>query len=313
MIITRTPLRITLGGGGTDIPEYYQKNGGFWISATIDKYVYVALNDRFEKELRIVYSKLENHYGNLDIEHPIIKELFKKYTIWQNQEFITFADLPGRSGLGSSGAFTVGAIKAFEPAIDKTILAEEAYKIERVKLNRSIGKQDQYSASFGGMRAYRADTEGKITDTIIVNPKLEDHLMLIYTSNIRDSEKMLKIVKESESQLKQIEDLGVKSAIALLGLDYKKFGELIDEHWQIKKTISPEMSTPEIDSMIENLKKSGAIGAKLIGAGGGGFILAVIPDKETKMRILQSSYLPQRANVPFKFTYTGSEVIASDS
>lgn len=179
-------------------------------------------------------------------------------------------------------------------------------------MNRSIGKQDQYSAAFGGMRAYRADTDGKITDTIIVNPKLEDHLMLIYTSNIRDSEKMLSIVKESEDQLKQIEDLGVKSAIALLGLDYNKFGELVDEHWQIKKTISPEMSTPEIDTLIENLKKSGVIGAKLIGAGGGGFILAVIPDKETKMRILQSSYLPQRANVPFKFTYTGSEVIASD-
>ena len=215
--------------------------------------------------------------------------------------------------MGSSGAFTVGLIKAMNPNIDKTILAEEAYDIERVKLNRSIGKQDQYSASYGGMRAYRADTEGKITDTIIVNPKLEDHLMLIYTSNIRDSEKMLRIVKESEDQLKQIEQIGLESAKALLTLDYEKYGELMDEHWGIKKTISPEMSTPEIDKMIENLKSSGVIGAKLIGAGSGGFILAVIPDKETKIRILQSNYLDQRAHVPFKFTYTGSEVIASDS
>jgi D-glycero-alpha-D-manno-heptose-7-phosphate kinase len=312
MIITRTPLRITLGGGGTDIPEYYQKNGGFWISATIDKYIYVAINNRFEKELRIVYSKLENHYGHLDIEHPIIRELFKKYSIWQNLEFVTFADLPGRSGLGSSGAFTVGAIKALNPNIHKQQLAEEAYLIERVILNRSIGKQDQYCASFGGMRIYMTDTSGNVTDHILVNPELAQHLMLIYTSNIRDSEKMLSVVKESEDQLKQIESIGRDSARAILELDYQKLGMLMDEHWRVKKSISPEMSTPEIDKMYANLKESGAIGGKLVGAGSGGFILVVIPDDTVRMKIMQSSYLEQRAYVPFKFTYSGSEVLVND-
>jgi D-glycero-alpha-D-manno-heptose-7-phosphate kinase len=312
MLITRTPLRITLGGGGTDLPEYYQKNGGFWISATIDKYIYVAINTRFEKELRIVYSKLENVFGNNDIQHPIIKEIFKRYNIWKNQEFITYADLPGSSGLGSSGAFTVGAIKAFNPTIDRTELAEQAFGIERYKLNRSIGKQDQYSASFGGMRIYTVDKNGNVTNTPIINPELAQKLMLIYTGNIRDSEKMLSKVKESESQLKEIERIGRESVKSIMERDYQKLGSLMDEHWQIKKSITPEMTTPEIDKTYTTLLNMGAVGGKIVGAGSGGFIMVVIPDERTRMKILQSNILEQKLYVPFKITYVGSEVLVGD-
>jgi D-glycero-alpha-D-manno-heptose-7-phosphate kinase len=313
MIITRTPLRITLGGGGTDIPEYYQENGGFWISATIDKYIYIAINTRFEKELRIVYSNLEITKGNRDIQHPIIREIFKKFNIWQNQEFITFADLPGSSGLGSSGAFTVGAIKAFNPTISKTDLAEQAYSIERNNLSRPIGKQDQYSASFGGTRVYMIGRDGKVDDIILTEPELTNHLMLIYTSNIRDSGRILNTVKESTRQLKDIEEIGRESAKAIMNLDYQKLGELMDDHWKIKKTISPEMSTPEIDNLYDELRQNGAIGGKLVGAGSGGFLMVVIPDNKTRTKILQSGCFESRAYVPFKMTYTGSEVIAGDS
>jgi D-glycero-alpha-D-manno-heptose-7-phosphate kinase len=312
MLITRTPLRITLGGGGTDLPEYYQKNGGFWISATIDKYIYVAINTRFEKELRIVYSKLENVFGNNDIQHPIIKEIFKRYNIWKNQEFITYADLPGSSGLGSSGAFTVGAIKAFNSTIDRTELAEQAFGIERYKLNRSIGKQDQYSASFGGMRIYTVDKNGNVTNTPIINPELAQKLMLIYTGNIRDSEKMLSKVKESESQLKEIERIGRESVKSIMERDYQKLGSLMDEHWQIKKSITPEMTTPEIDKTYTTLLNMGAVGGKIVGAGSGGFIMVVIPDERTRMKILQSNILEQKLYVPFKITYVGSEVLVGD-
>lgn len=309
MIITRTSNRVTLGGGGTDLPEYYSKYGGNWISATIDKYVYVAVKSRFENELRIVYSELENTTGWQNIKHPIIKELFKKFNIWQNTEFVTFADLPGGSGLGGSGAFTVGAIKALNPEWGAEKLAESAYDIERNKLNRSVGKQDQYCAAFGGLRAYSIDTKGVVSSEILIFPELADKLMLLYTSNIRDSESILSKVKTSENQLKQIHEIGKKSTVAILNKNWTKLGELMDEHWQIKKTIASDMSTLKINNIYTKCKSLGAYGGKLIGAGSGGFIMLVVPDDKTKKNIMSSGIIEQNCYVPFKFTLSGSEVL----
>jgi len=309
MIITRTPMRITLGGGGTDLPEYYTKNGGFWISATINKFVYVAIKDRFEKELRIVYSELEKTNGWQSIKHPIIKELFKKFNIWQNVEFVTFADLPGGSGLGGSGAFTVGAIKAFNPDWNAEKLAESAYDIERNKLNRSVGKQDQYCAAFGGLRAYSIDTKGVVSSELLIFPELSDKLMLLYTSSIRDSESILTKVKTSENQLKQINELGKKSAVAILNKDWTKLGEFMNEHWDIKKSISSDMSTLKINNIYSKCISLGAYGGKLVGAGSGGFLMLVVPDNDVKKDILKSDIIDRSCYVPFKFTYTGSEVM----
>ena len=309
MIISKTPVRITLGGGGTDLPEYYEKYGGYFLSATIDKYIYVAVKDRFEKELRIVYSELEFATGYKNIKHPIIKELFKRFNIWQNTEFITFADLPGGSGLGGSGAFTVGAIKALNPEWGAEKLAETAYDIERNKLKRSVGKQDQYSAAFGGLRAYSIDTKGAVSSEILIFPELADKLMLLYTSNVRDSESILTKVKTSEDQLKQIHEIGKKSTIAILNKDWTKLGELMDEHWQVKKTIASDMSTLNINNIYTKCKSLGAYGGKLIGAGSGGFLMFVVPDDDVKKNILKSGIVDQNCHIPFKFTLNGSEVI----
>jgi D-glycero-alpha-D-manno-heptose-7-phosphate kinase len=309
MIITRTPLRITLGGGGTDLPEFYEKHGGFWIGATIDKYIYVAIKERFEKELRIVYSELELVNGYLSIKHPIIKELFKKFSIWQNIEFVTFADLPGGSGLGSSGAFTVGAIKAINPDWNGNKLAESAYDIERNKLNRSVGKQDQYCAAFGGLRIYTSDRIGNVRSSQLMIPELADKLMLIYTSNIRNSESILSKVKTSEEQLLEIQEIGKLSAISIVDKDWKSLGELMNEHWNIKKTISSDMSTHRINDIYDKCISLGAYGGKLVGAGSGGFIMLVVPNEEVKRKIIVSDVTDKICHVPCRFTYTGSEVL----
>ena len=302
-------MRITLGGGGTDLPEFYEKHSGFWISATIDKYIYVAVKDRFEKELRIVYSELENTTGFQDIKHPIIKEIFKRFNIWQNTEFVTFADLPGGSGLGASGAFTVGAIKALNPEWSGKKLAEEAYDIERNKLKRSVGKQDQYCAVFGGVRMYEANLSGVIRSTQFVIPELADKLMLIYTTNIRDSESILSKVKTSEKQLLKIQIIGKNSATAIIQKDWERLGELMDEHWNIKRTISPDMSSLRINNIYTKCISLGAYGGKLVGAGSGGFLMLVVPNDDVKKEILRSGIIETQNYVPIKFTYTGSEVL----
>jgi len=314
MIITRTPFRITLGGGGTDIPEFYEKHGGFWINATINKYVYVCVNLRFEKQLRIVYSQLENPETPEAIKHPIIKALFEQHSIRAHTEFITYADLPAGSGLGSSGAFTVGSILALTsgngPASIKRRedIAESAYYIERTLLGRPIGKQDQYSASFGGMRAYRIDEKGKVTSQSIYDPEIEDKLMLIYTGEVRDSMPILNEVRKSETQLKEIKELGQESFNAIIENRWNRLGEIMDEHWYIKQSITKSMSSSRINQLYDRLKKAGAIGGKLVGAGGGGFLLIIVPNDYVKQTILRE-VLDIHTYTPFEITHTGTEVI----
>jgi D-glycero-alpha-D-manno-heptose-7-phosphate kinase len=315
MLITRTPFRITLGGGGTDIPEYYQKYGGSWINATIDKYVYVAIKQRFETTNRLAYSKIEEVDGARDIEHPIIREVLNEFNIWQHFELSTIADLPSGTGLGSSGAFTVGLINAIAEhhhltnRINKRDMAELAFKVEHDTLNRAIGKQDQYSATMGGFRHYTIDKRGNVTHRIVPNYEIFDHLMLIYTSRTRESYKLLEKVKHADESMRNIHEIGNLSLNAILSENYQEYGRLMDEHWQYKKDITPDMSSEKVDKFYEKCKNYGAWGGKLMGAGGGGFLLLVVPDNtEIKRDILMISrkeFVP----VNFNFVHTGSEVM----
>jgi len=313
LLITRTPLRITLGGGGTDIPEFYEKHGGFWINTTIDKYIYVALKRRFEKALRVAYSQVEEVDDPRNIQHPIFREVFNWFNIWQKLEVSTVADLPSRTGLGSSGAFTVGLINALyahhHSSMDLFDKAELAYTIERHKLQRSVGKQDQYSAAFGGSRIYNITKDGKVSVGFIPLVGLDDHLMLIYTGRFRDSEEMLSQVKISTEQLLTQKEIAKETMKALMNSEWDVFGSLTHDHWQNKKEMARDMSTHEIDKFYTKCRNLGAYGGKLVGAGGGGFFMLVVPNKDVKHDIQKSIYRTNFINVPFKFTYQGTEVM----
>lgn len=224
------------------------------------------------------------------------------------------ADLPSGSGLGSSGAFAVGLIHALSQSRHENLtnmqMAELAYVIERNKLQRSIGKQDQYSAAYGGPRQYRMDKDGTVHNTPVTRiHALEDKLMLIYTSRVRDSEPILSKVKMAESQLKEIKRIGEDSLDAILDHDWKMYGELMHEHWTVKRTITPSMTTNIIDKLYKRCRIMGAYGGKLIGAGGGGFLLLVVPSKEVEKEIIRYVNNGVFKNVSFKFTFNGTEVI----
>jgi len=312
MIITKTPLRITLGGGGTDMPEYYEKRGGQWANVTIDKYVYVAVKHRFEKQMRLAYSKLE--YKNLarDVEHPIIREVLKMCSINNHFELNTFSDVIGGSGLGSSGAFTVGLLNAIhnyhKETVDKETLAELAYIIERKKLKRVLGKQDQYSAVYGGARLYRADEDGNVSHCSITLSSLEKHILMFYTQKSRSSHDILTSVSKDIETLKKIEHIGNLSINSLLDDDIITYGELMDEHWKLKRTMSPHMSDERIDNFYLNAKHLGSYGGKLVGAGGGGYMLLIAPPCYHN-DIINSAYNYNFVYTPVKFTYTGTGVI----
>ena len=313
MIITRTPMRITLGGGGTDLPEYYTKTGGLWANVTIDKYVYVAVKHRFESEMRLAYSILEFVTGTKDIKHPIIREVLKEFAIREHFELNTFADLPGRTGLGSSGAFTVGLIHAIKSMQfeqhDKTKLAEIAYHIERNKLQRTIGKQDQYSAAYGGPRIYSVSTEGKVETSSLPIQSLQQNLMLIYTGTARSAETILSTIKNDSDSLDKIREIGKQSVRALLDEKVNEYGTLMDQHWEVKRNMLDIMSNTYIDGFYEKAKSVGMLGGKIVGAGGGGFMLLVVPSHVHK-NIAQLTRLFGFESIPFKFVYEGSEVIS---
>ena len=312
MIITRTPFRITLGGGGTDLPEFYSKHGGLWLNATIGKYVYVSVKSRFEKELRVAYSRIEEVTNPNDIRHPIIHEAFNHFSIRQNLEMSTIADLPAGAGLGSSGAFTVGLIKALSSRYGERLperdIAELAYTIERDGVGRTIGKQDQYSAAFGGVKLYTCGKDGFVTPHNLPVYDLMDHILLVYTSRVRDSEPLLAEVAKSEQQMLKIMDYGKQSVKALLDSDYKELGQIMGEHWTEKKSISPNMSSTQIDKYYSRCLRGGAFGGKLVGAGGGGFLMFIVPDEEAKRAIIRITN-PPFTPIQCDLSLTGSEVI----
>jgi D-glycero-alpha-D-manno-heptose-7-phosphate kinase len=323
MIIVRSPLRITLGGGGTDLPSYYREHDGFLIAAAIDRYVYITIHQMFQRGFIIKYSQLERAERLEDIHHPIVREALALTGVTDKVEITSMADIPAGTGLGSSGSFTTALLRALH-AHQKNIistreLAEQACDIEINRLGEPIGKQDQFIAAYGGVTCFRF----KKDDSVDVWPvpvsaetlhNLEDGLVMVFTGMSRSASSILKDqddrskTKESAiiDNLHYVKDLGLRSLKALEAGDLHKFGTLMDEHWKHKKKRSGAISNPEIDKWYDLAMGNGALGGKLIGAGGGGFLLFYTEDKKQVRHVLRKAGLEE---VRIRFDFEGTKTL----
>ena len=324
MIITRSPLRISLGGGGTDLPSYYREHGGFLIAGAIDKYVYITLHQTFVPELIVKYSKLERVLTVDDLEHPIVREAMRLVGVAApGLELTSMADIPAGTGLGSSGSFTTALLKALHAhrknLVHPAELAEEACHIEIDRLGEPIGKQDQYIAAFGGLTCFRFEPDGrvqawplKVSQETLFN--LEDNLLLFFTGYSRSASKILREQDDKSKQsdpamtenLHFVKDLGLQSQRALETGDLEEFARLMDVHWQRKKERSGGMSNPRINEWYEHAMAHGALGGKLIGAGGGGFLMFYAADKTRLRHALREKGLEE---VRFRFDFEGTQTV----
>jgi D-glycero-alpha-D-manno-heptose-7-phosphate kinase len=324
MIITRSPLRISLGGGGTDLPSYYREHTGFLIAGAIDKYVCITLHHTFVPELIIKYSRLERVTKSEEIQHPIIREALKVLGIEPSGlEITSMADIPAGTGLGSSGSFTTALLKCLHTHQKNLMhpreLAEQACHIELDRLGEPIGKQDQYIAAFGGLTCFEFLPDDsvrawplKIDGDTLYN--LEDNLLLFFTGYSRSASAILKEqdVKSKKhdagmvDNLHFVKDLGYQSKAALEQGDLRRFAELMDVHWQHKKKRSGGMSNGDIDRWYALARASGALGGKLIGAGGGGFLMFYAEEKGKLRHAMHHAGLRE---VRFRFDFEGTKVV----
>jgi len=326
MILTRSPLRISLGGGGTDLSSYYEKFEGFLIAGAINKYVYVNVTRPFSEGIVLKYSKIENVQKVSEIQHPIIRESLNLFQLKTPQiEISTIADIPSGTGLGSSGSFTTGLLRALYAHKRKPIhaheLAEFACDIEINKLNEPIGKQDQYIAAFGGITSFVFKTDGTVVaEPMSISPEtvfqLEDNLLLFYTGQSRSASQILTDQKTKSiandqrmiDNLHFIKDLGLRSKVALEDGNLEIFAELMNEHWEYKKSRSVGMSNNKINDWYEVGVKNGALGGKIVGAGGGGFLMFYADDKNKLRRAMKGEGLEE---LRFGFDFDGTKVILS--
>jgi D-glycero-alpha-D-manno-heptose-7-phosphate kinase len=324
MIIARSPLRISLGGGGTDLPSYYEQHGGFLIAAAIDKYVYITLHRTFMAELIVKYSRLERVTKASELEHPIIREAFALLQMeGSSMELTSMADIPAGTGLGSSGSFTTALLKALHSynknLVHPAELAEQACDIEINRLKEPIGKQDQYIAAFGGITCFKFLPGGKveawplkITEETRYN--LEDNLLLFFTGYSRSASAILKEQdqksKAADSSMIEnlhfVKDLGLQSQRALENGNLEEFARLMDVHWQRKKQRSGGMSNPKINEWYDLAMANGALGGKLIGAGGGGFLMFYADDKSKLRHAMRQAGLSE---VRFRFDFEGTKLL----
>src|SRR3954470_18158492 len=285
MIITRPPLRVSLGGGGTDLPSYYRAHGGFLVAAAIDKYVYLTQHRTFQREIILKYAKLERVQSVDDIEHPIVREALKMTGVTEPHiELASMADIPGGTGLGSSGSFTTALLKALHASkkniISPAELAAQACEIEIDRLGEPIGKQDQYIAAIGGITAFTFHRDGRveyrpcvISEETLFN--LEDNLLLFFTGYSRSASEILKDqnTRSLQSERAMLESLhftkqlGQQSLAALEAGRLDTFAALMDEHWQRKRERTAGMSNAQINGWYDHARANGALGGKLIGAG----------------------------------------------
>jgi D-glycero-alpha-D-manno-heptose-7-phosphate kinase len=324
MIITRSPLRITLGGGGTDLPSYYREHGGFLIAAAIDKYVYVTVMRPFTPGIYLKYSKLE-HVNQVDeVEHPIIQEALRMMDLKTPQiEITTLADIPAGTGLGSSGSFTTALLKSLyahrRRLLPPSKLAELACEIEINRLREPIGKQDQYIAAYGGITQFHYNSDETVDAAplrIDMNTlhDLEDNLLLFFTGLSRSAGSILKEqdvrTKQSDKEmienLHYVKELGLRSQQALQGGETTLFGELMHEHWNHKKHRSGNMTNTHIDELYELGRSNGAIGGKLVGAGGGGFLMFYAQERKRLRHAMARAGLEE---VRFSFDFEGTKVL----
>lgn len=324
MIITRTPFRISFFGGGTDYPGWFQEHGGVVFATSIDKYCYIScrhLPPFFEHKHRIVYSHIENVRTIEEIEHPAVRAVLGWAGVKHGLEIHHDGDLPARSGLGSSSSFTVGLVHALRALdgryISKEQLARSAIDIEQNVIKENVGSQDQISAAFGGLNRIEFRRNGSFeVSPVILSPErieqLQSHLMLCFTGFSRIASEVAKSTidnfKQRETELKSMKEM-VGEAIAMLqdphaSLD--EFGRLLDRSWKFKRSLSDKVSTPEIDHIYDEALRAGAIGGKILGAGGGGFILLFArPENQAAVR----ERLAKLIHVPFRFEDSGSRVV----
>ena len=324
MIIVRSPLRISLGGGGTDLPSYYREHSGFLIAAAIDKYVYITLHHTFQPGLIIKYSKMEKVDSVAEIQHPIIRESMRALGIVDTHlEIASMADIPAGTGLGSSGSFTTGLLRALHASqrnlIHPNQLAEQACDIEINRLGEPIGKQDQYIAAYGGLTCFRFLPNDAVEAwPLKISSKtlheLEDNLLLFFTGYSRNASSILKEQddksKHSEREmidnLHFVKELGRQSQAALEQGEVRKFGELMNVHWEHKKKRSGGMSNSRIDEWYRLALDNGAVGGKLIGAGGGGFLMFYAEDRARLRTVMEEQGLQE---VRFRFDFEGTKVL----
>jgi D-glycero-alpha-D-manno-heptose-7-phosphate kinase len=326
VIITRSPLRISLGGGGTDLPSYYEKFGSFFISAAINKYVYISVTRPFSQGIQLKYSQIENVKSVSEVKHHIIREALN---ILGNEfpqiEISSMADIPAGTGLGSSGSFTTALLQCLyahsRHRLSPEELAELACKIEIEKLKEPIGKQDQYIAAFGGIRAFTISQSGKVDSRSLLLSEetlmaLEENLLLFYTGTSRNASAILVDQNErshaSESEilknLHSVKEKGLASLSALESGDLVAFAEIMHEHWISKRLRSQGMSNLRIDQMYELARANGALGGKLVGAGGGGFLLLYVNDRGRIREVMQGQGLEE---LRFSFDFEGTRVVLS--
>ena len=326
MIITRSPLRVTLGGGGTDLPSYYEKFGGFLIAAAIDKYVYITVHDTFVSDVIVKYSELERVADAAKLKHPIFREAFALLNMdGHGLELASMADIPAGTGLGSSGSFTTALLKALHAhkknLVHPAELAAQACEVELDRLKEPIGKQDQYIAAYGGITCFRFLENGRVEAWPLklsreTRDDLEDNLLLFFTGYSRSASAILKEQDQKSKQsdagmienLHFVKDLGLQSQRALESGNLGEFARLMDVHWQRKKQRSGGMSNPKINEWYDLAMAGGALGGKLIGAGGGGFLMFYAEDK-TKLR--QAMTRAGLAEVRFRFDFEGTKLVIS--
>lgn len=322
MILSRSPLRISIGGGGTDLPSYYNFHDGFVIAAAINKYVYVTITKPFAKGIYLKYSNIEKTNNIQEIKHPIIKEVLKRQEFLSDQiEITTLADVPSGTGLGSSGSFTSALIQALshynKKIISKKDIAELACHIEIDCLNEPVGKQDQYISTFGGIKCFTFKKNNEIIiEPLLISKKtisdLENNLLLFFTGFERSASTILSEQKKNSEtkviidNLNYIKKLGYQIKNILEEGDIKSFGNILNEHWQYKKKRSKKMTNSNIDQLYNIGLENGAIGGKVVGAGGGGFLLFYAQDKNKLSNKMQSLGVEE---MKFKFDNEGTKIV----
>ena len=327
MILSRAPVRFSLGGGGTDLPSYSREHGGFLVAAGIDKYIYLALHKRFEDKIRLAYSKTEQVDSLEQIEHPIFREAMRMVGVDSGVELFSMADVPANSGLGSSSSFTVALLNALHAYrreyVDTKTLAEEACKVEIDILKEPIGKQDQYIAAFGGITAFTFDRDGSVHVERVrmkneVSDELESNLTIFFSGVERrastvlsEQAKTITANKDDAVQrMHRIKEIGYETKRLLEQGRIDDFGALLHEHWENKRKLASNMTDPTLDEHYETARKAGAIGGKLMGAGGGGFFMFYTRPGEKRAvhdALLARGLRPLR----FRFDHDGARLVAN--
>lgn len=325
MIITRTPFRLTLGGGGTDLPSFYKQRGGFVLAVTIDKYMFINVNTPVvDDKIRVRYTRSEVVDHVDEVEHTLAREAMKRFGLTKGVEIVSVADIPAGTGLGSSSCYLVGLLNGLRALMQTPVapqeLAEEACDIELEILKKPIGKQDQYMAAFGGLTSLSIDNDGAVCvermalGTELVE-ELENNLLLFYTHETRDATAILSRQNESTKSksgnvaeyLQEIKDIGIEIRNEILKGNLRRFGELMNLHWQTKKRLARGITNPQIDAWYELARRNGAIGGKISGAGGGGFLMLYCEqDKRTLRDAMRKAGLRE---LNFRFEFEGSKVV----